>query len=131
MRVLALDYGRARCGCAISDPTGTVARPLPVIEPTEARAAAELARDHEAELVVIGMPIRLDGTEGAQAAETREFAAELERMLEIPIEVWDERFTTRLAEQSAREGAAGAEDSLAAAHLLDNWLAAHPTGDEA
>jgi putative Holliday junction resolvase len=125
MRVLALDYGRARCGCAISDPTGTLARPLPVLEPPAPRAAAELAREHEVDLVLVGIPVSLDGTEGRQAAETREFCAELESLLEIPVETWDERFTTTLAERSAREGAAGAEDSLAAAHLLESWLAGH------
>ena len=130
MRVLALDYGRARCGCAISDPTGTVARPLPALEPAEPRAAAELAREHEAELVVVGMPIGLDGKEGAQAAETHGFVSEVERFAEVPVETWDERFTTKLAERSAREGATGVEDSLAAAHLLESWLAAHPAGEE-
>src|SRR5919108_4070122 len=108
MRVLALDYGRARCGCAISDPTGTLARPLAVLEPSEPRAAAELAREHEAELIVVGIPVTLGGDEGPQAAETREFCAELQRLVEVPVKMWDERFTTRLAERSAREGATGA-----------------------
>jgi putative Holliday junction resolvase len=74
--------------------------------------------------VVVGIPVGLDGSEGAQAAETRGFCAELETLLDVPLETWDERFTTRLAERSAREGATGAEDSLAAAHLLESWLTA-------
>ena len=130
MRVLALDYGRARCGCAISDPTGTLARPLPVLEPADPRAAAELAREHEVDRVIVGMPVTLEGKEGPQATETRDFCDGLEPLLDVPVETWDERFTTTLAERTAREGATGAEDSLAAAHLLENWLAAQDQGEQ-
>ena len=64
MRVLALDYGTVRCGCAVSDPSGTLARPLPVIEPPDARDAASLVKEHGVELVVVGLPVSLDGEEG-------------------------------------------------------------------
>ncbi|MDX6652641.1 MAG: putative pre6S rRNA nuclease [Solirubrobacterales bacterium] len=124
MRILALDYGSARCGCAISDPTGTIATPLPALEPPEAKAVAELVERHEVELVVVGMPISLGGGEGPQAAVTREFCRELERLLDVPLETHDERFTTRQAERTARDGAVAAEDSLAAAHLLEAYLEA-------
>ena len=123
MRVLALDYGTARIGCAISDPSGTLATPLPVIEPSEARSVAELVDKHEVGRVVVGLPVLLSGEEGTQAALTRTFCGELEAMLEIPVETYDERLTTRMAEASKREGAGAAPDSLAAAHLLQGYLA--------
>jgi putative Holliday junction resolvase len=132
MRVLALDHGTARIGCAISDPSGTLATPLPVIEPPEARAVVDLVAEHGVERVVVGLPLHLSGEEGSQAALTRTFCAELEALLEIPVEAYDERLTTRMAEASKREGAAAAPDSLAAAHLLQAYLAGQAAigGDE-
>lgn len=123
MRVLALDHGTARIGCAISDPSGTLATPLPVIEPPEARAVVDLVGEHEVERVVVGLPLHLSGEEGSQAALTRSFCTELEALLDIPVETYDERLTTRMADVSKREGAAAAPDSLAAAHLLQGYLA--------
>lgn len=122
MRVLALDHGTARIGCAISDPSGTLARPLPVIEPPEPRSVAELVKEHDVELIVVGLPLHLSGEEGSQAALTRSFCAELEAMLDVPVETYDERLTTRMAEASRREGASAALDSLAATHLLESYL---------
>ena len=129
MRVLALDYGTARIGCALSDPSGTLATPLPVIEPPGARSVAELVEKHEVECVVVGLPLHLSGEEGAQAALTRTFCTELEAILEIPVETYDERLTTRMAEVSKRGGAVAAPDSLAAAHLLQAYLAAQEAGE--
>ena len=123
MRVLALDYGNVRCGAAISDPTGTLARPLPVIEPPEPKDVAEIVAELGVEEVVVGLPITLGGEEGEQAAASRAFAADLEALLEVPVLTYDERLTTKMATRSAREGAAAAEDSLAAAHLLESYLA--------
>src|SRR5260221_5568417 len=123
MRVLALDYGTARIGCAISDPSGTRASPVPVSDPPEARSVAELVAKHEVERVVVGLPLHLSGEEGAQAKLTRTFCTELEAILDVPVETYDERLTTRMAEASKREGAAAAPDSLAAAHLLQAYLA--------
>jgi putative holliday junction resolvase len=128
LRVLALDFGTARCGCAISDPTGTLVRPLAAVEPPEAARIAELARENGAERVVVGLPVSLSGEEGEQARLSRAFAAELEGLLELPVEMYDERLTTTMAERSAREGAAGDPDSLAAAHLLESYLAAQGEG---
>jgi putative holliday junction resolvase len=126
MRVLALDHGTARIGCAISDPTGTLVTPLPTIEPPEAKSVAELVAEHGVEKVVVGLPLHLSGEEGAQAALTRGFAAELANLLEgVPVESYDERLTTRMAEASRRAGASAAADSLAAAHLLESYLEAH------
>jgi putative holliday junction resolvase len=129
LRVLALDYGTARCGCAISDPTGTLVRPLAAVEAPEAERIAELASEQGAERVVVGLPVTLGGEEGEQAKLSRAFAAELEGLLDLPVEMYDERLTTAMAERSAREGAQGDPDSLAAAHLLESYLAAR--GEEA
>jgi putative transcription antitermination factor YqgF len=122
-RVLALDYGSARCGCAISDPTGTLATPLGAVSaPASEQGLSELARlvtEREAEAVVVGLPISLSGEEGAQAAEAREFAARLQERLQVPVTTFDERFTTRLARSTPGRAP---EDSRAAAHLLEAYL---------
>jgi putative holliday junction resolvase len=129
VRVLALDYGAARIGCAISDPSGTLVRPLEVIEPPDPAAVAELVREHEVEHVVVGLPVQLNGREGEQASVTRSFAEGLEQLLEVPVETFDERLTTRMAEASRRQGARAPEDALAAAHLLEGYLAGRREGD--
>ena len=131
MRVLALDYGSARCGCALSDPTGTIVTPVQAVaRPTTKRGFArlyELVREREVERVIVGLPLSLDGTDTQQTRETRAFARELSLRLGegIPVEMHDERFTTRIAQSMDR--ASGPfqtdEDSRAAAHLLESWLA--------
>jgi putative holliday junction resolvase len=129
MRVLALDYGSARCGIAVSDPSGTLATPLPAVEhPDTKRGLAALARLVEelgAERVVVGLPLTLRGELGGQAEEARTFAARLERRVKVPVELHDERLTTRLAERS---GGAEDADSRAAAHLLEGYLARMSAG---
>ncbi len=120
--MLALDYGTARCGAAISDPTGTLARPLAAIEPPDPAAVAELVAEEGAERVIVGLPTTLGGEEGEQAAVSRAFAAQLTELLDVPVETYDERLTTRMADRSAREGAQADRDSLAAAHLLESYL---------
>jgi putative Holliday junction resolvase len=124
-RVLALDYGRARCGCALSDPSGTLATPVEVVEDpgseTGMRELARLVAEWGVESVVVGLPVGLTGREGPQAREAREFADRLRSVLPVQIETYDERFTTRLAKSS--EGRAP-EDSRAAAHLLTSYLRA-------
>jgi putative holliday junction resolvase len=123
-RVLALDFGSARCGCAISDPSGTLATPLEVVERAATKrgvaAIAALVQEQEVERVVVGLPLTLTGEEGAQADETRAFAERLERRIDVPVELVDERLTTRMAE---RGNVAAASDSVAAAHLLETYLA--------
>jgi putative pre-16S rRNA nuclease len=128
MRVLALDHGAVRCGCALSDPSGTLASPLaPVPRPDSRRGLGQLValvREHEVAQVVVGLPLRLDGGESAQTANARRFAERLAERLEplgIPIALHDERFTTRQAREA---GGSASEDSRAAAHLLESWLAA-------
>ena len=124
MRVLALDYGSARCGLAASDPTGVLATPIdPVPAPRSRRGLSRLralVQELGAERVVVGLPLSLSGDDSAQTAETREFAKLLERELPVAVELYDERFTTRIA---ARTGGSASEDSRAAAHLLESWLA--------
>jgi putative holliday junction resolvase len=123
VKVIALDYGAARTGVAVSDATGTLARPLGVVE----RAASEqgldrvasLVAEHEAELVVVGLPLTLRGERGQQARETEAFVEALRGRLDVPVETEDERFTTVLAQQTPGRAA---EDALAAAHLLQTWL---------
>ncbi len=124
MRALAIDHGGARCGCAVSDPSGTIARPLEPISPPDPAAVARLASELGAARIVVGLPVSLDGSEGAQAAAARAFAGEVAAAGEIPVETYDERLTTRMAATSRHGGASAAEDSLAAAHLLESWLLA-------
>ena len=126
MKVVALDYGPARTGVAVSDATGTVARPLAVVESaaTEAGLArlAEIVRDEGADRVVVGLPLTLRGERGAQVAETERFVDALRAASEIPVETYDERFTTRIAASTAGARASAPEDARAAAHLLASYL---------
>lgn len=123
MKIVALDYGAARTGVAVSDPTGTLARPLCVVE----RAASEpglaelrrLVEREAAERVVVGLPLTLRGEHGKQAVETETFVESLRAVLGVPVETIDERFTTTLAERG--EGDAP-PDARAAAHLLSTYL---------
>jgi putative pre-16S rRNA nuclease len=126
--VLAVDHGAARAGIAISDPSGTLARPLDVVEPSDPTGVAALAREHGAERIVVGLPVSLDGTEGAQAAAARAFADALRGLVDVPVESYDERLTTRLADASGRAGARAPRDALAAAHLLESYLLAMGAG---
>ncbi len=125
MRVLALDHGEARCGCALSDPTGTIATPLGAVERPDTRRGigriAALVEEHGVELVVVGLPLTLRGEEGGQAAVARSFAERLRERLAVPVELRDERLTTKQAERSGGEAD---EDSRAAAHLLEGYLLA-------
>ena len=124
MKVVALDYGRARTGVAVSDPTGTIARPLGVVErASSGPGLAELARliaEEAADRVVVGLPLTLRGERGEQARETETFVEALRAAIAVPVETYDERFTTDLAQQTA---AGAPEDARAAAHLLASYLA--------
>jgi putative Holliday junction resolvase len=136
VKVLALDYGAARTGVAVSDPTGTVARPLHVVEraatPAGLATIVELARREGAERIVVGLPVTLRGERGSQAEETERFVAALRAVTKLPVDTFDERFTTRLARSHK---AHAPEDAVAAAHLLTGYLsrtaAGHAPGPEA
>lgn len=123
MRVLALDFGSARTGVAVSDSTGTLATPVGVVEraasDTGLARIAELVASHDAERVVVGLPLTLRGERGRQAQETEAFVEALRTRVEVPVETFDERFTTSLAQQT---GGRASEDAVAAAHLLQGWL---------
>jgi putative Holliday junction resolvase len=129
VRVLALDHGEARCGAAVSDPSGTLATPLAVVERPDSRKGlariAALAEDLAAERLVVGLPLTLAGEEGEQAAHARAFADSLRRRVEVPVDLYDERLTTRMA---AATDSRADEDSVAAAHLLESYLAAQAAG---
>ncbi len=117
MKVLALDYGSARTGVAVSDPTGTVARPLVTVEKVMSPAGFARLLDvigaEEPETIVVGLPLTLRGEHGAQADETVRFVEALRDVLETPVVTYDERFTSVLA---------GGDDARAAAHLLSGYL---------
>jgi len=124
VKVLALDYGAARTGVAVSDATGTLARPLEVV----GRAATEdglariavLAAEHEVERIVVGLPLTLRGERGEQVRETERFVVALAGVVSVPVETYDERFTTALAGQSG--SSTTPEDARAAAVLLASYL---------
>lgn len=125
-RVLALDYGSARCGCALSDPTGTLATPTdPVPDPSSPAGLeriAALVTERDVGTIVVGLPLSLSGGDSAQTAQARAFADVLaQRLPAVDVRLYDERFTTRMARHA---GGTASEDSRAAAHLLASWLAA-------
>jgi putative Holliday junction resolvase len=117
VKVLALDFGSARTGVAVSDPTGTVARPLGIVERATSDAGfaqlIEVIRNEEPERVVVGMPLTLRGAHGEQAEATAVFVETLRAQLDVPVETFDERFTSILGE---------GDDAKAAAHLLSSYL---------
>lgn len=135
MKVLALDYGSARTGVAVSDPTGTLARPLCVVTKAASEKGlayiAGLVAEHAPDVVVVGLPLTLRGERGPQAQESERFAAALRQRVAAPVETYDERFTTALAGRGPGAAAAGGgsrakprpgEDARAAAHLLESYL---------
>lgn len=123
MKVLALDYGSARTGVAVSDPTGTLARPVGVVERVGTDAGLErlldVIRAEDPERVVVGLPLTLRGERGEQARETEAFVQRLRGAIALPVESFDERFTTDLAQQTP---SGAPEDARAAAHLLTSYL---------
>jgi putative holliday junction resolvase len=123
MRVLALDHGSARCGVAVSDPTGTLATPLePVLRPDTRKGllrVRDVVTETGAERVIVGLPVSLRGGDSDQTRAARAFAERLRAVVSVPVELYDERFTTTLAR---RAGGSGSLDSRAAAVLLDEWL---------
>jgi len=132
MRVLALDIGEKRIGVAVSDPSGTVATPLKVLATqsvlSDSRLLANLAEDYEVELVVVGLPLSLDGTEGAQAAEVRRIGDRLAKSLPLPFEYFDERLSSTAAKRAMTEAGVsdkakrGSVDMVAASLFLQSFL---------
>ena len=133
MKIVAVDYGSARTGVAVSDPTGTLARPIGVIERAGTQAGleslVELIASEGAQRVVVGMPLTLRGEVGEQARETERFVDQLRQAVDVPVEGFDERFTTDLAEQDPGNRNLP-PDARAAAHLLTSYLAWSSRGAE-
>ena len=133
MKILAVDYGDARTGLAISDATELLASPLPQIEEKSmvkaAQAVIEASRQHKAGMIVVGLPRNMDGTEGSRAQKTRKMAAIVEQAVEVPVRFWDERRTTvTAAAQLSEAGTFGKKrkeklDSVSAAVILDSFMA--------
>jgi putative Holliday junction resolvase len=131
-RILALDPGTKRVGVALSDELGWTAQPLETFERRSVQADVqhiqELVKRHEVREVVIGLPIRLDGTMGPEAKTVQQLARRLEAQLSVPVVTWDERLTSRSAEQMlieanvSRKKRRGAVDRVAAAILLQSYL---------
>jgi putative Holliday junction resolvase len=123
VKVVALDHGTVRTGVAVSDQTGTLARPLTVVERvgTDAGFAALLAllESEQPGRIVVGLPLSLGGGEHGQARLARAFAARLAEAVDVPVDLFDERFTSRLAD---RRGGSAARDARAAATLLEDYL---------
>lgn len=133
--MLGLDLGDVRIGVALSDPDRRVAIPIGTVQvgrpPGELKAIAALVREHGATMIVLGWPLNLDGTRGGSAVRSEEFAVALRMVVEIPVELSDERLTTVEAERGLREaGVKGRDrravvDAAAARVLLQGWLDAH------
>jgi putative Holliday junction resolvase len=132
MRVLALDIGEKRIGVAVSDPSGTVATPLVVLDAARAmgdgRELVGLAEEYDAELFVVGLPLSLDGSEGPQAMRVRSAAARLAGFVHVPFDFYDERLSSAEASRSmASAGVSsrdrrGNVDMVAAAIFLQSYL---------
>lgn len=134
-RVLGLDYGSARCGCAVSDPSGTIVTPIAEVARPASRqgmaALTQLVREREVERVIVGLPLSLRGGDSEQTREARAFAQRLSQTLrragaEVPVQMHDERFTTRMAQRDHGTSPRASEDSRAAAHMLESWLRTVP-----
>ncbi len=123
MRLLALDYGAVRTGVAISDETATIARPFGVVERAGTApglaALCEMVTAEKVSRVVVGLPVSLDGGEHGQARDVRSFVARLRKTIDVPVVLYDERFTTSIAQ---RRGGVGALDARAAAQILEDYL---------
>lgn len=139
MRVLGLDLGSKRIGVAVSDRTGTIASPLQVVQRSgsarrDHELIARLVRDEEAEAVVVGLPLHMNGTEGAAAQAARKEAAALATVVGVPVHTWDERRSTVTADQAMMQAGLRADerrrhvDKIAAAVLLQGWLDARAHG---
>jgi putative Holliday junction resolvase len=132
MRYLGVDYGSRRIGLALSDPPGKIAFPLEVVPATElgkaVEAIAQIARDNKADELVVGLPVNMNGTEGAAAAAARSFAARLRKRTGLPVHLWDERLSTASAEWAMREGNLSQQrraervDKVAAQMILQQFL---------
>ena len=142
-RVLGLDIGERRIGVAVSDPTGTVARPLAALVRTsrqsDFQAIRRLIEEHAVDRIVVGLPLSLNGSEGPQARQTRRYSQHLAEAVPVPVEFWDERYSTAVAadilmsRRRRRPSGQNTVDAVAAAVLLQSYLNAttSPNGSQA
>jgi putative Holliday junction resolvase len=138
-RLLSLDLGERRIGVAICDPTGTLARPLTTIHRASRRedfdAIAELVSSNEVERIIVGLPLSLDGAEGPQARRVKRYADRLAQAVDVPLEFWDERYSSQeAAEILGKTGRKQRDvrnriDATAAAVILQSYLDAHARSD--
>lgn len=136
MTIAALDLGRRRIGVAVTDAASMGAHPVGIVErralKQDLEAIATMLRDRRVSMIVVGLPLNMDGSEGPAARRARQFAASLADALGVTVEMFDERLTSfeareRLAEMPARKGARKtALDALAAVVILEGWMQAHP-----
>jgi putative Holliday junction resolvase len=131
-RILALDLGKKRIGLAVSDELGITAQGLPTLERTRIRedlaAISRVIEEKGVRMILLGYPLRLSGKEGAQTEWVKEFGARLASHTGLPVEYWDERWTSVMANQVLRSSGIGigkrakAVDRLAAVILLESYL---------
>ncbi len=134
VRILAIDHGEKRIGIALSDSTGTIANPLKVIQHVsrlvDAAQVAELAMQNEAGLIIIGQSFDEEGSPNLAGRRAARFADELKNQTSIPIEMWDESFSTQIARHArielgiSRKRRAGHQDAFAAVVILQSYLEA-------
>jgi putative holliday junction resolvase len=139
-RILALDVGSKRIGVAVSDPLGITAQGLDTIQRQNKRrdfeALAQVLNQYDVREIVIGLPLRLSGAEGAQSEKMRRFAADLHSRFNLPVHLWDERWTSTEANRLLRETDLSikkrgqAVDRMAAILILQSWLESHPSRRE-
>jgi putative Holliday junction resolvase len=133
VRALGIDPGSKRIGLAVSDLSGTIASPLMVLQRSKSRQhdlheLARIARDEEAEVIVIGLPLNMDGSQGKAAKAAIAEGRRLATLVDVPIEMHDERLTTVTAERSMLDAGLNAierrkvVDKIAAAIMLQSWL---------
>lgn len=133
MRTLAIDYGEARIGIAISDPTGLLAQPLETIatqsgDATALARIAEIVKTQDVAQIVIGLPLHMSGRSGPEVERTRSFGGRVKKLTGVPVEYLDERWTSREAERMlddagvSRKKQRGRVDPIAASLLLRTWL---------
>ncbi len=129
-RVVAIDYGRARIGVAISDPMGIIASPLATVPgKLGPKGVLESFSDKQVRQIVVGLPLLLSGKKGEMALEVDQFVEKLEALTDIPVLVWDERLTSIQAERHLKESGmnrkqrAKVSDEAAAMTILQSYLA--------
>jgi len=136
MAIAALDLGRRRIGVAVTDAAAIGAHPVGIVErralKADLEAIAAMLRDRRVEVIVVGLPLNMDGSEGPAARGARKFAASVAEALGVSVELFDERLTSfeareRLSDMPVRKGARKTElDALAAVVILEGWMQAHP-----